>query len=70
MDFHWNSNGFHVKGHVFDPKRQHLWPHRLKAKLCKLKRDLLEPSGGGGGKAAGFEVRVRAFKTARKGFET
>ncbi|CAL1154593.1 unnamed protein product [Cladocopium goreaui] len=29
----------------------------LKAKLCKLKRDLLEPSGGGGGKCAGFEVQ-------------
>eukprot|EP00438_Fugacium_kawagutii_P024060 Skav212923 [mRNA] locus=scaffold374:255876:258358:- [translate_table: standard] len=29
----------------------------LKAKLCKLKRDLLEPSGGGGGKVAGFEVQ-------------
>ena len=29
---------------------------RLKAKLCKLKREILEPSGGGGGKAAGFEA--------------
>eukprot|EP00913_Durusdinium_trenchii_P026675 g25028.t1 len=29
----------------------------LKAKLCKLKRDMLEPSGGGGGKVAGFEVQ-------------
>ena len=35
---------------------QALKAQRLKAKLCKLKRDILEPSGGGGGKVAGFEA--------------
>jgi len=29
----------------------------LKAKLCALRRELLEPKGGGGGKQAGFEVQ-------------
>ena len=39
---------------------------RLKAKLCKLKRDILEPSGGGGGKVAGFEARDGACQGRRR----